>query len=247
MSRVSIVLRALMVLFAISWWVLPAMGVIDLTVTWDEDWPVVLEAGWGVMFTGLGLSFFVAGAVRRTAGAALVHAYVATAAIAVAAIAGLEPEAWWIVAMLAIQLPFLHLLARPVPLSRGRLHLPMAVLGLLAAPVGLAYAWSMAEKNRRGLIFSDITNDVDHFSVQAALGLALFLLPLAAAQLSGTRRPLGTVTALMAGYLGLISYSWQGQLGGFNEGWSVATMAWATAVLAAAWWPGPRTSAHAPS
>lgn len=230
----------MMVLFAVSWWILPAMGVIDLTVTWDEEWPVVLEAGWGVLFTGLGLSFLLSGVAPRVAPAALVHGYVVTVTLLVAAAASLEPETWWIFVMLAIQLPVLRLLARRSAGVRRGLHRPMAALAALAAPVGLAYAWSMADKNRQALPHGDITNDVDHFSVQAALGLALVLLPLAAALLPGTRRLLGTVTALMAGYLGLVSYHWQGQLGGFDQAWSAATMAWAAVVLVAAWWPDRR-------
>jgi hypothetical protein len=226
-----------MVLFAASWWILPAMGVIDLTVTWDEEWPVVLEAGWGVLFTGLGLSFLLSGVAPRIAPAARVHGYVVTATLLVAAVAGLEPETWWIFAMLAVQLPLLRLLARRSPILRRSVHPPMTALAVLAAPVGLVYAWSMADKNRQALPHGDLTNDVDHFSVQAALGLTLVLLPLAAALLPATRRLLGTVTALMAGYLGLVSYHWQGQHGGFDASWSVATMAWAAAVLVAAWWP----------
>ena len=34
-------------LFAVSWFVLPGFAVIDLSVTWNADWPQVLEAGWG--------------------------------------------------------------------------------------------------------------------------------------------------------------------------------------------------------
>ena len=43
-----IVVRVLAVLFALTWLVLPGFGLIDLSVTWDPDWPVVLEASWGV-------------------------------------------------------------------------------------------------------------------------------------------------------------------------------------------------------
>ena len=40
------------------------MGVIDLAVTWDPDWPVALEAGWGLLCTiGLGLPFLAFGAL----------------------------------------------------------------------------------------------------------------------------------------------------------------------------------------
>ena len=85
---------------------------------------------------------------------------------------------------------------------------------------------------------------MDHYAVQAALALALIALPAVAALWPDTRRLLGTSTALMAGYLGLVSYSWPGEYGGFNAGWSVAVMAWAAAVLAATWWPIGRHAAQ---
>ena len=53
----------------------------------------------------------------------------------------------------------------------------------------------------------------------------------------GARRLLGTSTALMAWYLGLVSYNWPDAAGGFSAGWSIAVMLWSATVLAAAWWP----------
>ena len=43
--------RAFSGVFALSWLVLPGFGVIDLSVTWNADWPQVLEAGWGLFAT----------------------------------------------------------------------------------------------------------------------------------------------------------------------------------------------------
>ena len=102
----------------------------------------------------------------------------------------------------------------------------------------------MADLNRLALPNSDITNFVNHYAVQAALALALIALPAVAALWPDTRRLLGTSTALMAGYLGLVSYFWPGELGGFSAGWSVAVMVWAAAVLAATWWPGLQRTAQ---
>ena len=95
----------------------------------------------------------------------------------------------------------------------------------------------MAADNRRSLITSDITNDTDHFAIQAGLPLALVALPAVAACWPSTRRLLGTSTALMAAYLGLVSYYWPGTDGGFGQTWSVAVMVWAGAIVAATWWP----------
>ncbi len=92
-----VVKRVLLVLCTLTWWVLPGMGVIDLTVTWDPTWPVMLEGGWGVLLTvGLGLPFLVAAVRPRLARAALVQVYAVTAALLVGAVVGQEPQAWWL-------------------------------------------------------------------------------------------------------------------------------------------------------
>lgn len=227
-----------MVAFTLSWWVLPAMGVIDLTVTWDEDWPVVLEAGWGMVMTvGLGLPFLLAAVQPSLARPALVQVYVVSAALLAGAALGLEPQTWWIFAMLVIEVPFLRQLAGREPARRKGGHRPLLVLGALSALAWVPYAWTMAEANRQTLPDSDITNDVDHFAVQAALGIALVLLPVAGALWSPGRRLFATSTALMAGYLGLVSFNWPGQLGGVSPTWSVVTMIWAAAILVAGWLP----------
>jgi hypothetical protein len=241
MAPVRIMLRVLMALFAISWWVLPAMGVIDLTVTWDEDWPVVLEAGWGVLFTvGTGAALLGVALRPRLARAALAQLSMITAALALGAITGHEPQMWWIFAMLAIQLPLLNLLAGPP--VHGPRSPALLLLATAGAGPGLGYAWWCLEQNRLSLPHGDITNDVDHFAVQGALGLTLVALPLVAGLWAEGRRLLGTSTALMAGYLGLVSFAWPGAVGGFDPPWSIATMAWAAGILVAAWWPSAGAS-----
>ena len=64
-----IVARVLAAFFALTWLVLPGFGLIDLSVTWDADWPVVLETGWGVFMTVLVGGSFLAATVApyRTA------------------------------------------------------------------------------------------------------------------------------------------------------------------------------------
>lgn len=248
MAPVRILLRVLMVLFAISWWVLPAMGVIDLTVTWDEDWPVVLEAGWGVLFTvGTGAALFGVALRPRLARAAMVQMSMITAALAIGAIVGHEPQMWWIFSMFAIQLPLLWLLVGPPdpdpgPAVSEQRSQALLVLAVVGAGPGLGYAWWCLGQNRLSLPHGDITNGVDHFAAQGALALALVALPLIAALWAEGRRLLGTSTALMAGYLGLVSFAWPGAIGGFDQLWSAATMAWAAGILVAAWWPARRAT-----
>jgi hypothetical protein len=237
-APVRLLIRVLLAAFTVSWWVVPAMGVIDLTVTWDEDWLVVLEAGWGMVMTvGVGMPFLLAAVRPSLAGPALVQVYVVTVALLAGAVLGVEPQTWWVFAMLAIEVPFLHLLAGREPAPRRGRHLPLLVLAVLSSPAWVGYAWTMAEANRQSLPESDITNDVDHFAVQAALGVALVLLPVAGALWSPGRRLFATSTALMAGYLGLVSFSWPGQPAGFSQAWSIVTLIWAVAIIVAGWLP----------
>jgi hypothetical protein len=113
----------------------------------------------------------------------------------------------------------------------------MLVLAAVSAPGWLTYAWWCLAQNRRSLLDSDITNDVDHYAVQGALAVTLVALPVVAGLVSTGRRLLGTSTALMAGYLGLLSLSWPDAVAGFDAAWSVLVMLWAGAVLVASWWP----------
>ena len=230
--------RVLLVLCTLTWWVLPGMGVIDLTVTWDPTWPVMLEGGWGLLLTvGLGLPFLVTAVRPRLARPALVQVYAVTATLVVGAVVGREPQAWWLLAMVAIEVPLLHLVARGTVLGERSLSPALLVLTVVAVVPAVIYAWDMAADNRLSLVTSDITNDTDHYAVQAALALTLVALPLLASLWPSTRRLLGTSTALMAAYLGLVSYNWPDADAGFAR-WSVAAMVWAGAVALASWWPG---------
>ena len=78
----------------------------------------MLEAGWGLLFTfGLGLPFVVTAVALRQARAALVQVYVVTTALLVGVVVGLEPQAYWIFVMLAVELPLLHVAARGTTLG----------------------------------------------------------------------------------------------------------------------------------
>ena len=244
MPSVRTVLRVLAGLFTLTWWVLPAMGVIDLSVSWDPDWPVMLEAGWGLLCTvGLGTPFLVAALLPRFARAALVQVLVMTVALVVGAVGGQEPQMWWLFVQLAVEVPVLWLLARPTTAPTGATRGPaLLVLAVVGAPPALAYCWSMLADNRSLHFDGDITNGTDHFAVQGALALALVLLPaVAGLDLGRTgargRRLLGTSVAVMAGYLGLVGYAWVDVEADLGDAGALGAMAWAAAVLVAAWWP----------
>src|SRR6478609_7752454 len=86
--------RVLAGLFAMTWLVLPGFGLIDLTVTWNAEWPQVLEAGWGMYMTALVAVPFVVLAVRSPAHPpSEVQLYVGGGALVLSAIVAAE---WWL-------------------------------------------------------------------------------------------------------------------------------------------------------
>ena len=229
------VVRVLAVFFALTWLVLPGFGLIDLSVTWDPDWPVVLEASWGVFMTVLVGGSFLAIAVRPTrASPATVTLLVSLATWLVAAAAGLEWPLLGYAALLALQLPLVLLVpgrerVRPVAWSVSRPTLVLAVLGIVP---WLLHAERMFASNRRnaGVLIGDVTMGVDHYAVQGALALALVARPLLAAGGPRGRRYLGTSAGLCAGYVGLVSFAFPVTWAGLSPLWSVLCMAWAAAI-----------------
>ena len=229
--------RVLALLFAASWIVIPGFGAIDLSVTWDPDWPQVLEAGWGLFFTVLvGVPFVVIAARPRSARPAVAQLAVATIALAVSVVAGREASLTWVPVVLAVETLVVAWLARSswrsALVPRGP-SAPMVALVALGIVPWLAYAVDMWAANREGRPDSDITNGIDHYAVQGALGLALAVLPLLAA-LRPALTPLVPVCAgVSAAYLGLVSFAWQDAAAGFGRAWSIAAIVWGLGLVAA--------------
>jgi hypothetical protein len=253
-----LVVRVVAALFVLSWFVLPGFGLTDLSVTWDPDWPVVLEASWGVFMTVLVGGSFLAVAVnpRRTAPAqATLLVTLATWLVAIAA--GLEWPLLLFVGVLLVEMGIVAALlparerVRPLALS---VWPPLLVAGALGVVPWGAHAERMFASNRRGagVIIGDVTMGVDHYAVQGALALALPVLALLAAVWPRGRRFLGVGVGLCAGYVGLVSYAFPGTWAGFEPGWSVICVAWAAsvaalAVLAPRAGPAPRPGRRAPA
>ena len=227
--------RVLAVLCALTWLVLPGFGLIDLTVTWDPGWPVVLEASWGMFMTVLVGGSFLAVAVRpRRSAAALVVLLVALGALLLSAAAGLEWQLLGYAAVLAVELPLLFL-----PRDRERVRpavlapwLPLVLVAAAGVVPWTVHAVRMFRANRGDLgpLTNDVTMSVDHFAVQGALALALVALSIAAAVWPRGRRHLGLATGACAGYLGLVSFAFPTSWAGFSPLWSVLCMAWGAAV-----------------
>ena len=241
-------LRIAAVLFALTWLVFPGFGLADLSVSWDPDWPVVLEAGWGAFVTVLVGGAFLAVAVRpRRAAPALATLGVSLAALLVAAAAGLEWQVLGFAAFLAVQTAVLLLL-----LGRGSLprpawqpSWPLAVVALTGVVPWAAHAESLFRSSRGGAgeAIGELTMGVDHFAVQGALALAVAALALLAAAWPDARRSVGVGAGLAAGYVGLVSFAFPGTWAGLGPAWSVVCLVWSVAVVAlAVLGPRPRPS-----
>lgn len=228
-------------LLLLAVWLVPGFGLIDLTVSWDPEWPVMLEAGWGMFVSvGIGLPLLVAAITPRHAAACLVQLTVVTGSLAVGAVVGNEPTSWWMFLLLGLSLAVVAGLRHRQPVAPRRddsRSMPLLLLGAAAVPFAIRYAWEMADLNRQALPTGDITNDVDHYAVQAALALSVAVLPIVAGWWPRTAPLLASSAALMAGYCGLVSYSWPGADAGVGRPSSLVLMLWAGVVLLAAWWP----------
>jgi len=231
--------RVVAVLCAVTWLFLPGYGLIDLGVTWDPDWAVVLEASWGVTMSVLVAGSFLALAVapRRPAPAAVVLGVV-LASWLVAVVVGLEPELLLLVGILAVESAVCARLVWKLP---GREALrpagwdvrwPLLVVAAAGVVPLLVHAERMFRGSRRsaGETINELTMDVDHYTVQGAWALSLPVLALLAACWPRGRAQLGASVGLSAGYVGLVSFAFPGTWAGFSPAWSVACMTWAAAV-----------------
>jgi len=228
-------------LCAVSWLVVPGFGVIDLSVTWNADWPRVLEAGWGLFATVIVAAAFVLVAVRpRRSAPGAAQLAVAIGALAISAVAAQEGRLLVLVALLALQAAIVGGLLRGAwpgrteswaPRSSGVSRSSLFVAGAGVIP-WLAYAVDMWALNRESRSDSDVTLGIDHYSVQGALALSLGLLPFVAALRDDARPFVPLCAGVAAFYLGLVSLAWPNSQGGLGRTWSVAAMAWALGLVA---------------
>jgi hypothetical protein len=240
--------RLLAAFFALTWLQIPGFGLIDLSVTWDEDWAVVLEASWGMFMTVLvGGSFLVIAAAPRRPAPALVTLGGSLATWLVAVVAGLEPQLLLYVGILAVEVALITwVLARlpgrePLRPAGWAVRWPLLVVAAAGVVPWLWHAERMFRASRRdaGETINELTMDVDHYTVQGAWALALPALALLAAGWPRGRVHLGVGVGLNAAYVGLVSYAFPGTWGGFSPSWSVACMAWGAAVTLLALVPAP--------
>jgi hypothetical protein len=232
--------RGAAVLFALTWLIRPGWGVIDLSVSWSAAWNPVLSGGWGLFFSVLVAAPFLVVAVRPGAAAPAVWTIlVAAGSLLVAAVLSLEPQivgllVWLLLGVAAVA--FAPVVERwhpmtPSPRLRG---VTLAVVAVTGAP-WLAYAWTMAGRNRENRPETDFSSGIDHYSVQAALGLALFALAVLAACWTRGTRQIGTYVCVCSLYFGALSWGWPGYPGSVGRGWAVACLVWGAALGPGGW------------
>jgi hypothetical protein len=235
----EILTRAVAALFALSWFIFPGFGLIDLSVTWSRAWPQALEAGWGLFSTVIvGAAFLLVALRPRLWVPAAFQLALATLALAISAAAAKESLLAWLVVVLALETAIVFGLARRASVRQTEGLLsgpPRQGLLLFLAGVGvgpwLVYALHMWSLNRQGRPV-DVTLGVDHYAVQGALALALALLPVLAALRPDLLPFIPACAGVAASYLGLISLAWPHAQGGLTYAWSIAATAWGLALLA---------------
>ena len=126
----------------------------------------------------------------------------------------------------------------------GSVSFPLVALAAAGVVPWLVYALDMWSLNREELSDADVTNGIDHYSVQGGLGLALAVLPVLAAASRGLRPLVPLCAGVASAYLGLVSFAWQDAEGGFGRWGSAAAMAWGLALVLISVWEriaGPGT------
>jgi len=215
-------------------------GIVDLVTAVDPspEWEPVrmLEAGWGIVF-GILFPIGFAAQLRRGGGpvATIQQLAVITASLAVATLLTLKAHEWLLVgfwaavtaAIIALHPARKRVLARP-----ARPDPIIATVAALAVVPAAIYAAQMAAKYRAGFPGDD-TNGFEHWTVQAALPLALVgLVALSALKTDGWRVPAlsAAIGAVLFGALGVAD---TGSRGDVPTGWAAATLEWGLVVLLA--------------
>ena len=88
----------------------------------------------------------------------------------------------------------------------------------------------MVGRNRQNRADTDVSASVDHYSVQAALPLAMVSLAVLATVWPRGRRQLGVYVAVCAVYFGVRSLGWPGYPGAVGRGWAATSVVWGAGV-----------------
>lgn len=235
------VLRALSVVFALTWLVVPGFGVADLVASWHSDWPVALEAGWGLLAILLvAVPLLLLGFVPRLEAVARFELGLAVVTMTLAAVATVQ---WWLLAFAAGAVLEAYVLLRVgrrwrVARPAGRLAAPrprvVGVVPMLVALLGvgpwLAYAVHMVLESYDDKAVHDVTMGIDHYAMQAALAASVLVLGLLAVALPVANRLMGWTAGLVALCLGALSVIRPDEPGGLGRAGGALAVLWGATV-----------------
>jgi hypothetical protein len=224
--------------FAVSALLVPGFGAVDLSVSWDLYWQPVIAGTWGVFFSLLVAFPFLVIACRPAASPGAVWTLlIASASMLVSAVVSLELQLaglllWFGLGVAVVALPsrasWWPLVLQP--------HRTAALVAVVSSTPWLAYAWHMASRNRQGHP-ADISSGVDHYSVIAALAVALAALAVLTTLSPVGRRQIGTNVGVCAAYLGALSYNWPNITASLGRTGGIAAIVWALLLAVWAWLP----------
>jgi hypothetical protein len=209
-------------------------GLIDLLtlVGWvdqDYEWEVPLEVSWGALLT-----FFVAGScvwVARFPGTpapALVQLGISGLALLISAVAGADWRPLGLALVAGVSGFALWLMTGRPPARVGRLSLSWgtATVAVLGLPLWIPYALDAFAHSRAGEL-GTITQGIDHWPVQGAVGTALVLASLVLALWYDGRPLLRVAVSLSAVCIGMAELAYpdgDGAMGSIL--WGVCSTLW---------------------
>lgn len=238
----NVLVRVLSFVFAVSWLIPPGWGAVDLGVTWDADWETILEGSWGLFFTvGTALPFVVIGCLPRCAGPAFAQLWLVATALLAGLVLGGQWHGLWMVALLIVEIllvSFGRQRERWLPFDLAPAPALLALAAVGAAP-WLVHAWGVARLTDDLLVPHDLTNEIDHYAVQASFAIAMVALPTVAGLWRRGRRLLAASAGISGVYFTVLCLAWPDKAAALDGGWAVAGLAWSVAVLALGLWVRP--------
>jgi hypothetical protein len=210
------------------------MGLVDLLTLlgWVDQrfvWEVPLEASWGSFFT-----FFLAGAYLwvalfpRDPTPALVQIGICVLALVVSAAAGTDwrPLAVGLGVAVSGLVLWLLLGAPPLGLGRPSVHWSALVVAALGIPIWVPYALTAFTQSRAGVLGS-VTQGIEHWPVQGAVGIALVLGSVVLACWDEARPLLRVAVSLSAVYIGMAELAYPDRSGSMGSVlWGVGATLW---------------------
>ena len=219
-------------------------GIIDLAVVFsppDEFRPkVMLEAGWGLLFTVLVAGAFLAVAIwPRRCTPPLVQIGVVVVALAAAAALGADGGPLLVAFSLAVALIVLLVMLpkdrEPLWPQPGSTSWPLAALTVAGAVLWLWYGTSMFLLAHQPSAMTDDTLGVNHYQVQGALAVALVGLTGLTVRWPRFRGWIGISAGIAAAALGASDLAYPHSAGAFPVGWAVSAIIWGVLLAGASW------------